>query len=103
MSPATVTVIGLGLISYALKAFGPVVVGGRRLPAVMERAAELIPAPLLAALVMISTIVDGKGFVFDARLAGLAAAAAALRLKANFLVTVLLAATATAITRALLG
>ncbi len=103
MSPATITFIGLGLVSYGLKAFGPVVVGGRRLPPVFERAAELVPAPLLAALVMISTIVDGNGFVFDARLAGLGAAAVALRFRANFLVTVLVAAATTGMVRALLN
>lgn len=103
MTPATITFLGLGLVSYALKSFGPVVVGGRRLPPLFERAAELVPAPLLAALVMISTVVDGRDFVFDARLAGLGAAAIALRFRANFLVTVVVAAAATAATRALLG
>ncbi len=100
MSPAVITFLGLGAITYLFKATGPLLLGGRRLPPAMERAVGLVPAPLLAALVMVSTVVDGQRFVFDARLAGLVAAAIALRLKANFLVTVVIAATATAVVRA---
>lgn len=97
VNPATITFLGLGLITYALKSLGPLFLGGeRRLPAALERLAELVPAPLLAALVLVSSVAEGSGFVFDARVGGLVAAGLALRLRANFLVTVLVAAAVTA-------
>jgi branched-subunit amino acid transport protein len=97
MRPATLTFLGLGLITYGLKSFGPLFLGGgRRLPAALARLAELVPAPLLAALVLVSSVAEGAGFVFDARVGGVVAAGLALRFRANFLVTVLVAAAATA-------
>ena len=103
MSPATLTFLGLGLLSYAFKAAGPLLLGGRRMPRSLERLATLVPGPLLAALVIASSIVVDRSFVFDARLAGLAAAAIALRLRANFVVVVIVAAATTPVARAVLG
>lgn len=103
MSAATLTFLGLGLVSYLFKAAGPLIMGGRRLPPALERLAALVPAPLLAALVLTSTMVVSGRFVIDARLAGLAAAAVALRFRANFVIVVLVAAATTAGVRALTG
>jgi branched-subunit amino acid transport protein len=103
MTAATLTFLGLGLLTYLLKATGPLLLGGRRLPATLERLASMVPAPLLAALVLTSAVVASGRFVFDARLAGLAAAAVALRLRANFVVVVAVAAAATAAVRAVSG
>lgn len=101
MSAATTTFLGLGLITYLLKAAGPLVLGNRTLPPAISRLAEFAPAPMLAALVVVSTVVSNHGYVFDARLGGILAAAVALRYRANFLVTVLVAAAVTAGLRAL--
>lgn len=101
MSAATITFLGLGLATYALKAAGPVLLGGRSLPPAFERVAGLVPASLLGALVLTSAAVSGPAFVVDARLLGLAAAAVALRLRANFVVVVLVAAGVTAAARAI--
>ncbi len=103
MSAATLTFLGLGLVSYLFKSAGPLVMGGRRLPPALEQLAALVPAPLLAALVLTSTMVVSGRFVIDTRLAGLAVAAVALRLRANFIVVVLVAAGTTAAVRALTG
>jgi branched-subunit amino acid transport protein len=103
VSAATLTFLGLGLVSYLFKAAGPLIIGDRRLPPTVERLATLVPAPLLAALVLTSTVVSAGGFVIDARLAGLAAAALALRFRANFVIVVLVAAGTTAAVRALTG
>jgi hypothetical protein len=51
--------------------------------------------------VLTSAAVSGPAFVVDARLLGLAAAAVALRLRANFVVVVLVAAGVTAAARAI--
>ncbi|MEZ5281860.1 MAG: AzlD domain-containing protein [Acidimicrobiales bacterium] len=101
MSAATVTIIVLGLTTYALKAFAPLVMSERSLPGWIDRLATVLPAPLLAALVVTSTAVSDKALVLDARMAGVIAAAVALRLKLPFVVVVVVAAAATAAVRAL--
>lgn len=59
----------------------------------MRRFAELVPVALLAALIAVQTAASGQSLVLDpARLAGLAAAALALLLRAPFLVVIIAAA-----------
>jgi uncharacterized membrane protein len=65
-----------------------------------RRVALLLPVALLAALIATNTFSAGDRLVLDARAAGLAAAALALRLKAPFLVVVAVAAATTALLRA---
>jgi branched-subunit amino acid transport protein len=71
-------------------------------PAV-RRTSDLLPVVLLAALVAVQTLVlptsEGSGLGIDARLAGLAAAAVALLLRAPFIVVVLAAALTAALLR----
>jgi uncharacterized membrane protein len=101
VSAAVVTLVGLGIASYLLKSAGPLLLGGRSLPPVVERTAALLPGPLLAALVLTSAVVDGNSFRFDERIGGLVAAAVALRFRMNFVVVVLVAAGTTALLRTL--
>ncbi|MFP5333583.1 MAG: AzlD domain-containing protein [Acidimicrobiia bacterium] len=101
MSAATITLVALGFGTYVLKAAGPVLIGGRPLPAWMSRLADLAPAALLGALVATSTFIVDGGYTVDARAIGLAVAAVALRLRAPFVVMVVLAAAATALARTL--
>ncbi len=104
MSPAALTIVVLAVGTYLLKAAGPLLLGGdRRLPPTLERLTVLLPAPLLAALVAVSTVLDGRDWVLDARAVGLAAAAVALWRRLPFVVVVLVAAAATAGARALGG
>jgi branched chain amino acid efflux pump len=64
------------------------------------RAVALLPVALLAALVGLQTFASGTALVLDARVAGLAAALVAVRLRAPFLVVVACAAATTALVRA---
>lgn len=98
---ATVVLLGLAAGTYGLKAVAPLALGGRELPDPVTRAANLLPAALLAALVLVSTFTDDGRLAIDARAVGLAAAAVALAKRAPFVVVVVVAAAATAITRAL--
>ena len=66
----------------------------------VARVAGLVTVALLAALVAVNTLVDGRAVVVDARLAGVAVAALALALRAPFVVVVLLAAVTAALLRA---
>lgn len=99
MSDATIVLIVLAIGTYALKAAGPLVLGDRELPAPLRQSVDLLPAALLAALVVVSTVGDGQSIVIDARLAGLAVAALALARRAPFVVVVILASAATALVR----
>lgn len=102
MSDATLTLLILAACTYVLKAAGPLVFGGdRTLPSWVERLSLLLPAPLLAALVATSTLVDDRTWVLDARAAGVIAAAIALWRKLPFVVVVIVAAATTAAVRAI--
>ncbi|MFP5321529.1 MAG: AzlD domain-containing protein [Acidimicrobiia bacterium] len=103
MSTAWLVIAGLGLGTYALKAAGPLLLGGRRLPARVERVAVQLPAALLAALVVVSTVAGDRALVADARIAGVLAAGVALKLRAPFIVVVAVAVAATGALRALAG
>ena len=65
----------------------------------VERVADRIPIALLAALIAVSTLTDAQGLVLDERVAGLAAAGAAVLLRAPFLVVVAVACVTTALLR----
>lgn len=66
---------------------------------VVQRAVHVMPVALLAALIAIETVEEGRRLVLDARLAGLAAAALAVRARAPFLVVVGVSAGVTAALR----
>jgi len=62
----------------------------------LRRAADLMPVALLTALIAIETVGQGRQMVLDARLAGLAAAALAVRARWPFLAVVAISAAVTA-------
>ncbi len=100
MTTLWVTVVAVALASAAIKAAGPVLVGGRELsPRAVAVVALLAPA-LLAALVVSETFGEDRHLVFDERALGVAVAAIALALRAPVLVAVALAAATTALVRA---
>ena len=90
----------LTVVCFAIKAVGPVALGGRDLPRAAERLIVLLPAALLSALVVVQTFASGRELVLDARAAGVAAAAVAVALRASVLVVLLVAAVVTAGLRA---
>lgn len=100
---AWIVVVGLGIATVALKAVGPVVLGGRELPRRVTRVLALIAPALLAALVVTQTLTAAGQVTVDLRLAGVTAAAAAVALRAPLLVVVAVAAVVTALLRFLVG
>jgi branched-subunit amino acid transport protein len=90
----------VGAATVGLKGVGPVVLGDRALPPLVMRALALLAPALLAGLVASSVFDGGRRLVVDARLAGVAVAAVAIRLKAPTLVVIVLAAAVTALVRA---
>jgi branched-subunit amino acid transport protein len=103
MTSVWIVVIVTGVGTLALKAAGPVLLGGRPLPERLSGVVTLVGPALLAALVAIGTFADGQKLVVDARVLGVAAAAAAIRLRAPVLLVVIIAAGVTAGARALAG
>jgi branched-subunit amino acid transport protein len=96
-------VLACGVGCYLLKLAGMSVPEWVLAHPVLRRTADLLPVVLLAALVAVQTLVvrgpDGPEVTIDARLAGLAAAVAALLLRAPFIVVVFVAALTAALLR----
>jgi branched-subunit amino acid transport protein len=92
--------LALSAVSYALKASGPVLAGGRRLGPQVRQTLDLVAVPLLAALILVQTVGDGHRLVLDARGPALAVAAILVWRRAPFLVVVLAAAGTAALLRA---
>jgi uncharacterized membrane protein len=101
MSASWATIAALTVITAAIKASGPVALGGRPLPPRLMGVIMLLAPALLAALVVVQTFSEERDLVLDARAAGVGAAAVALALRRSMLVTVGVAALVTALVRAL--
>lgn len=100
MTTVWITIAVLAFASAAIKAAGPIVVGGRDLPPSFVAVIALLAPALLAALVVAQTFTSEGEFVVDAKVPGMAAAAAALALRAPMLVAIAAAAVTTALIRA---
>jgi branched chain amino acid efflux pump len=101
MSTAWIAIILLAAGTIAIKAFGPVALGGEALPPRLEGVVSRLAPSLLAALVVVDTFgTTERTLVVDETAAGLAAAAVALALKLPMFVVVVLAAVVTAVLRA---
>ncbi len=101
MSATWTTIAGLAVATAAIKAAGPVALGGRELPEWALRLIALVAPALLGALVVVETFGKEKDLVIDARLAGILAAAAILAMRLSVLWAVGAAAVAAALVRAI--
>jgi branched-subunit amino acid transport protein len=102
MSQAWLVVGLVGAGTIAIKAIGPVLLGGRPLPERLSSVIELLAPALLGALVAVQTFGNGQALAVDERVFGVAVAAIAIWRKAPLLLVVILATVATALARALL-
>jgi hypothetical protein len=101
MTSVWITIAVLSLGTFAAKVIGPLTVGERVPDGRGLQVTRLVAPAILAGLVVYETFTAENGFTIDARVAGLAAAAAGLMARLPMIVVVLLAAAATALTRAL--
>jgi len=99
LSTVWLVVLVVGLATVALKATGPVLLGGRELPGRSAGVVGLLAPVLLAALVVTQTVGGDNELVLDARLAGVGAGAAAIAARAPLPAVVVVAAAATAFVR----
>jgi branched-subunit amino acid transport protein len=99
VSSVWVVVAAVGLGTVAIKALGPVLLGGRPLPERVAGPVSFVAPALLAALVATQTFGAGRSLVLDDRVVGLAASAIAVWLRAPILVVIVVAASATSLVR----
>ena len=99
MNDATLVLIVMTIGTFALKSAGPLVLGDRALPLRVQQVVDLLPAALLAALTIVSTVGDGRAVAIDARLVGLVVAGLALWRRLPFVVVIIVASGATALAR----
>lgn len=92
-------VLALAAFAYACKALGLVLIGSRHLPPALDRCLALVPAALIAALVVKDTFSTGTDLVLDARAAGVGAAAVAAWRRAPLIVVIVVGAAVTAFVR----
>ena len=101
MTAIWITIAVLALATAGLKLVGPLLLGGRTLPARAVSVIELLASALLAALVVVETFGQGRSLTLDARALGVVFATVALARRAPMTVAVVGAAVVAAIARAL--
>jgi len=100
MTTLWVTIVAVAIASAAIKAAGPVLVGGRDLPPRIVSVIALLAPALLTALVITETFSEDRHYVLDEKAVGVAVAGVALALRAPVLLAVALAALTAALIRA---
>ena len=101
MSTAAITIAGCTLVTAAIKAAGPVALGGRALPTWFTSVVILLSPALLAALVATQAFAEGDRLALEADTAGVAAGGLAIWRSGSIVACVLVAAAVTAALRAL--
>ena len=100
MTALWIVIIAVALVSAAIRAFGPILVGGRELPPSANAVIALLAPALLAALVVTQTFSQDGRLVLDEKAIGVAVAVVALALRAPVLLAVALSVVVTALARA---
>lgn len=101
MSSIWIVIAVVGAATVALKAVGPVILGGRQLPGGLSSILFLLAPALLGALVITQAVGGDREIVLEGRLVGIGAAAVAIALRLPLIAVVVIAATVTAAVRAL--
>jgi branched-subunit amino acid transport protein len=102
MTDAWLTVVVLAATAAAVRAAGPLLVGGRDLPPRLIGVVDLLGPALLTALIMVATFGADRALEINATLGGVVVAGAILLRRRDALLTAIIAAAAvTALLRAL--
>ena len=100
MSALWTTIVAVALASAAIRAGGPILLGGRELPTSANAVVVLLVPAVLTALVVTETFGEDGRLVLNEKGIGVAVAAFAFALRAPVLLAVALAVVATALARA---
>jgi branched-subunit amino acid transport protein len=101
MSVYALTIAGCAAVTAAIKAVGPVVLGGRELPTWFTSVVILLSPALLAALVATQVFAEGDRLALEADTAGVAAGGLLFSRTGSIVACVFAAAAVTALLRAL--
>ena len=101
MSTTVVVIAGCALVTFAIKAVGPIALGGRTLPRRAVGVIVLLAPALLAALVAAQALADGDRWAIGPDTAGVLAGGAVALRTGSIVGCVLVAAVVTAGLRAL--
>ena len=96
-----VVVAVVGAATMIFKSAGPVLLGTRELPPRLASVVDVVAPAMLAALVVTQTVGGDRAVVLDERLAGVAAGAVAVWLRAPLLAVMTVAAATAALIRLL--
>jgi hypothetical protein len=102
VNDAWIVLVGITVTTVLIRASGPLLLGGRRLPRPLTRVVVLLAPALLAALVVTETLSDSNGLVLDERALGVAAAGLSLLWRDSLLLAMAAAVLVTAAARAVL-
>jgi branched-subunit amino acid transport protein len=101
VSTSVVLIAGCAIVTAAIKSAGPIVLGGRELPARFLGVVSLLAPALLAALVVTQTLADGQELAVGDQTAGVLAGGLVVWRTGSIIGCVLVAAAVTAGLRAL--
>jgi branched-subunit amino acid transport protein len=101
VSTGATVIIGSALVTFVIKAAGPVALGGRELPTWFTSVVVLLAPALLAALVATQALADGDQLKVGADTAGVAAGGLVVWRTGSIVACVLVAPAVTAALRAL--
>jgi branched chain amino acid efflux pump len=101
VSDSVVLIAGCAVVTFAIKAAGPVALGGRRLPIAFRSVVMLLAPALFAALVVTQALADGSSLHVGPETAGVAAGALVAWRTDSIVGCVVVAAVVTAVLRAL--
>jgi branched-subunit amino acid transport protein len=99
MSTSVAVIGGCALVTAAIKAAGPLALGGRELPGWFTGVVILLAPALLAALVATETLADGRELAVGADTAGVAAGGLVAWRTGSIIACVVVSAAATALLR----
>lgn len=98
-----VLILGCAVLTALIKAFGPVLLGGRAMPPWITRVIILMAPTLLCALVVTSVFASGRSWSVGAHTVGVAVAAVMLWRRQPLVLCVVVAVLVTAGLRAIWG
>ena len=101
MSTSAAVIAGCAIVTIAIKAVGPIALGGRELPVWFSSIVILLAPALLAALVVTQTLADGKTLTVGPATAGVVAGGLVAWRWGSIIACVVVAAAVTAGLRAL--
>lgn len=101
MTAVWTSIAVVAVANFAIKAAGPVLLGGRQLPQLVVDVIALLASAILAALVVVGTFSENGRLSVDAQTAGVAVAGAAFLARLPMLAAIALGALTAALLRAI--